>query len=293
MKQTITNLSSIGLLLAAVLASSGVTVLPSSDVATLVLSMKIQKAQSSQTVAPRAVSTCQAIAQLRGDVRLASGEPLNRDQVRLTYINHSTYLIETPQGVRIATDYNGYAGPREVPNVVTMNKAHSGHFTMNADPAIDHVLPGWNPDGGAADHDIVVGDTYIRNVTTDIRSGFGGAEPDANSIFIFEVAGLCIGHLGHLHHELTDSHIAQIGRLDVLMVPIDGGLTLGHERMSAIVKRLRASVILPMHRRGASIESFLRLFGKDFAHDFRNEQDVTVSLRNLPRQPTIIILSGV
>ena len=38
------------------------------------------------------------------------------------------------------------------------------------DPDIEVVLPGWNPNGGPADHDVVVGDTYIRNVTTDIRS---------------------------------------------------------------------------------------------------------------------------
>lgn len=245
--------------------------------------------------APRAVSICQAIANAPQAVPVVpvAGRPLNREQVRISYILHSTYLIETPKGVTIATDYNGYAGGTTPPRVVTMNKAHSSHFTMNPDPAIETVLPGWNPNGGPIDHDVVVGDTYIRNVTTDIRSGFGGREPDANSIFIFEVAGLCIGHLGHLHHELEDRHIAQIGRLDVVMVPIDGGLTIGHEKMGNIVKRLRASVILPMHRRGSSINSFLNLFGSDFAHEFRLDESITVSLRNLPKQPTIVILSGV
>jgi L-ascorbate metabolism protein UlaG (beta-lactamase superfamily) len=72
-----------------------------------------------------------------------------------------------------------------------------------------------------------IGDLYIRNVTTDIRRYWGedaGGEMirDGNSIFIFEVAGLCIGHLGHLHVPLDDSHLAAIGRIDILMVPIDG-----------------------------------------------------------------------
>ena len=75
---------------------------------------------------------------------------------------------------------------------------------------IKHVLRGWNPNGGAANHDLTVGDVKIRNVPTNIRSWAGGTEIDGNSIFIFEVAGLCIGHLGHLHHELT----AQAYRLD-------------------------------------------------------------------------------
>ena len=245
--------------------------------------------------APRVASICQAVSSAPQEPRVlkAAGEPLNRDQVRISFVGHSTYLIETPDGVTIATDYNGFTGNSTPPRVVTMNKAHSSHFTLHPDPAIEVVLPGWNPNGGPIDHDLVVGDTYIRNVTTDIRSGFGGHESDANSIFIFEVAGLCIGHLGHLHHELDDSHIAQIGRLDVLMVPIDGGLTIGHDKMSAIVKRLRASIVLPMHRRGSSITSFLSLFGEDFAHEFSSDSSMTVTLRQLPRQPTIIILNGV
>ena len=57
---------------------------------------------------------------------------------------------------------------------------------------------------------------------------------DGNSIFIFEVAGLCIGHLGHLHHKLDDSHFAQIGRIDILMVPIDGSYTMSLDGMSEI-----------------------------------------------------------
>ena len=80
-----------------------------------------------------------------------------------------------------------------------MNKAHRTHYTDFPDPGIEYVLRGWNPDGGPAKHALVVDDVYIRNVTTDIRSWAARLERDGNSIFIFEVAGLCIGHLGHLH----------------------------------------------------------------------------------------------
>ncbi len=54
------------------------------------------------------------------------------------------------------------------------------------------------------------------------------------------------GILGHLHHELSDSHYTQIGRLDVVMVPTDGGLTMGADSMSRVVQRLRSSLILPI-----------------------------------------------
>ncbi len=216
---------------------------------------------------------------------------LGRDEVRITYVHHSTYLIESPDGVTLATDYSGFAGPT-VPDIATMNKAHTTHFTEFPDPAIDHVLKGWNPEGGAARHALTVDDLYVRNVPTDIRSFGGGIEPDGNSIFIFEVAGLCIGHLGHLHHRLSDEDYAQIGRLDILMVPVDGGYTLSQEGMGEIAKRLRSSIVLPMHRFRGPIDRFLDRL-PDFAVDRRAEDSFTVSLRTLPGRPTVIVLSGV
>ncbi|MDQ0321782.1 L-ascorbate metabolism protein UlaG (beta-lactamase superfamily) [Pararhizobium capsulatum DSM 1112] len=252
----------------------------------------------SATPVPR-VSQCQAIAGALPSATFASFTPpifpaqAAGEEVSITYVGHSTFLIETPGGIAIATDYSGWYKPPRLPTVVTMNKAHSSHFTLTPDPAIKHVLHGWSDDGKPADHDLVVGDVSIRNVTTDIRSGYGAMEPNGNSIFIFEVAGLCIGHLGHLHHELDDSHYAEIGRLDVVMVPVDGGLTMGAESMSRVVSRLRSALILPMHRRGPPIDNFLSMFDEKFDRSFAESDNVIVSLRSLPGKPLIYILKGV
>ncbi|UIJ70837.1 MBL fold metallo-hydrolase [Aurantimonas sp. HBX-1] len=240
-------------------------------------------------------STCHAVAEavpratfvsMGGPTRLAQiGE-----DVTITYVTHATYRIESPGGVVVATDFAGYAG-ETTPDIVTMNKAHSSHNTPFPDPGIPHVLRGWNPEGGPARHALTVDDMYVRNVPTDIRS-YGGMEPDGNSIFIFEVAGLCIGHLGHLHHRLTDADFAQIGRLDIVMVPVDGGLTMSQEGIGEITERLRSSIVLPMHRFSGPIERFLARL-PDFAVERRDEPSFTVSVRTLPRTPTVIVLAGV
>ncbi|MDO1582042.1 MBL fold metallo-hydrolase [Rhizobium oryzicola] len=217
----------------------------------------------------------------------------NKDEVKITFVGHSTYQIESPGGVVIATDYNGVYTTPKLPTVVTMNKAHSTHYTLTPDPSIKYVLHGWSDTTGEkAENHVVVGDTYIRNVSTDIR-GYGGYEKNGNSIFIFEMAGLCIGHLGHLHYELSDSHYAQIGRLDVVMVPVDGGLTMGADSMSRVVQRLRASLILPMHRFGPPLERFLGMFdGSKFSVSYAEQPVITVSLRSLPKKPLILIPQG-
>ena len=220
------------------------------------------------------------------------------DDVSITYAGHSTYYIDTPGGVTIATDYNGVYRLDRVPDVVTMNRAHSTHYTLYPDPAIKHVLRGWGDNGQPAQIHERVGDVLVRNVTTDIRRYFSddadaAMVKDGNSIFIFEVAGLCIGHLGHLHHKLDESHFAQIGRLDIVMVPIDGSYTMSLDGVSEITKRLRASVVLPMHRFATPLSDFMKRIGRDFAIDQRIERTLRMSLGALPNAPTVIILDGV
>ena len=220
------------------------------------------------------------------------------DEVAITYAGHSTYVIDTPGGIRIATDFSGFHSTGRLPDIVTMNRAHSTHYTLNPDPRIGLVLHGWGDDGQPARISQRVGDVLIRNVTTDIRrymfdDSNGAMIKDGNSIFIFEVAGLCIGHLGHLHHKLDDSHFAAIGRLDIVMVPIDGSYTMSLSGVSDITKRLRASVVLPMHRFATPLDDFMRRIGQDFAIDVRTGRTLTMSLGALPSVPTVIILDGV
>jgi L-ascorbate metabolism protein UlaG (beta-lactamase superfamily) len=242
----------------------------------------------------RLPSHCIAIAEAAAQViPVTFGAALEENTARIRYVDHSTFVIETQGGLIAATDYTGFLGiPDIVPDVVTMNNAHSTHWTSSPDPRIPHVLPGWPEAGLPADHRLDLGEMLVRNVTTDTRGPFGeGARRDGNSIFIFEVAGLCIGHLGHLHQIPNDAQKAAIGRLDVVMVPVDGGYTLAVADMVGVVRDLRASVVIPMHWfSGASLESFLAEMSGEFAVVRPNMPDMVFSRANLPAEPTIIVL---
>ncbi len=217
---------------------------------------------------------------------------LTPDEVRIVFVGHSAFRIETGQGRVAVTDFYGDAGPGPVPDAVTMNHAHSSHWTPAPDEAIAHPLKGWAEGGTAASHWVQLDDLLIRNVPTDIRD-FGGVwEDDGNSIFIFEYEGLCIGHLGHLHHILTDEDYAQIGRLDVVLVPVDGGYTMAVSDMLTIMKRLRARLVIPMHIfRSGSLERFLVGMAPDFRIDMSEASDITISARTLPSEPTVRVLA--
>jgi L-ascorbate metabolism protein UlaG (beta-lactamase superfamily) len=256
------------------------------------LALAVMPATAEEAPVP---SQCLAVAETLPQVTYVAFTPAQAmagEEVTITYAGHSTYVIETPGGVRIATDYSGHHGSDPLPHLVTMNKAHSTHYTLNPDPGIEYVLHGWDDDDPPARHAVVVDDVYIRNVPTDIRR-WGAMEEGGNSIFIFEVAGLCIGHLGHLHHALEPEHYGAIGRLDIVMVPIDGGMTLSLPAISEITTRLQSSIVLPMHRFSTPIPQFVSMLDEAFTVEFRDSRSFTVSLRSLPRRPTVLILEGV
>lgn len=244
----------------------------------------------SLVAAPALASQCQ---QLAGDptakiwrASLQSGE------VRIRYIGHSAFRIETDQGRSAVTDFYGDAGQGPAPDAVTMNHAHSSHWTPYPPETVEHHLRGWGTEGAPARHWVELDDLLIRNVPTDIRGWDGTWEEDGNSIFVFEYEGLCIGHLGHLHHKPTEEHYAMIGRLDVVLAPVDGGFTMRIEDMMEVMRRVRARVVIPMHIfNPGSLERFLTEMSDVFEVDERPASEIILSAATLPSVPTIRLLN--
>lgn len=214
------------------------------------------------------------------------------ETVRIHFIAHASFLIRSAGGLNMVTDFTGFVGNVPmIPDLVTMNHAHETHWTANPDPAIPHVLPGWGEFGVGIDHRLDLGEVLVRNISTDIRSQWSGVETNGNSIFVFELAGLCIGHLGHLHHEPTEEQYAAIGRLDVVMAAVDGGMTVDLPTMMRIIRRLRSSIVIPMHWFGDyTLNVFLDGMRDAFQVVEVGGPALDVSLDRLPSAPTIMVL---
>jgi L-ascorbate metabolism protein UlaG (beta-lactamase superfamily) len=218
---------------------------------------------------------------------------LERDQMRISYVGHATFLIESPQLVRIATDYSDWVRPPVLPDIATMNHAHSSHYTLSPDPGIKYVLHGWGEDQKPARIDLQYKDVRVRNVPTNIRTFDGGTERHGNSIFIFEVANLCVAHLGHLHHTLTQQQLNEIGRVDIVMVPVDGSYTLDLDGMVEVLHALKAPLMIPMHFFSAyTLDRFLQRVRQDWDVELAQIPSVVVSKADLPSKPKVLVLPG-
>lgn len=212
--------------------------------------------------------------------------------VSLTFLGHASFLIETPQGVRIVTDYNDLVRAPVTPDIVTMNNAHTTHWTDSIEPGVKFVLRGWDPGGKMANHKLEFGDVRVHNVPTNVRN-FGATRYNGNSIFVFDTGDLCIAHLGHLHHTLTEAHLAELGPIDVVMVPVDGSFTLNTEEMVQVLTQIQAKVAIPMHVFSeATLARFLARAADRFEIRRLAEPQVFVSRADLPAKPEVLVLPG-
>jgi L-ascorbate metabolism protein UlaG (beta-lactamase superfamily) len=220
-------------------------------------------------------------------------EVLAKTEARITFIGHATFLIESAEGVRMVTDYNDFVRPAVIPDIATMNRAHTTHYSNSPPAGIKHVLRGWSTDGGPAQHEITLKDVTVRNVPTNIRDWGGGGGAYGNSIFIFELAGLCIGHLGHLHHTLTPEQIGSIGQLDVVLVPVDGGYTMDVAGMIEVLRGLKARLILPMHYFNQfTLDRFIDRVKGEFPIEMASSSKIVVSQATMPLEAKVLVLPG-
>ncbi len=116
---------------------------------------------------------------------------------------------------------------------------------------------------------------------------------NGNSVFIFETANLCIAHLGHLHHTLTQQQLNEIGRVDVVMAPVDGNYTIDLDGMMEVLTALKAQVIIPMHFFGwYTLERFLDRARAQWPVEQAEIPSLVVSKSALPASPKVVVLPG-
>lgn len=141
------------------------------------------------------------------------------------------------------------------------------------------------------------GNIRIRNIAT-YHDTMNGLQRGKNSIFIINVDGIVICHLGDLGHELTPEQVKAIGKVDVLMVPIGGIYTINGEQAQKVMKQLKPRLyVLPMHYGVpgyddlAGPEEFLEDVPKDQLQKLLNTNELSFPTDAKPEKPTIVILS--
>ncbi len=166
--------------------------------------------------------------------------------MKIKWLGHATFVITPESGLRIIIDpYEpvgvlNYDEINESADIVTVSHDHFDHNNVAA--------VGGNPE-------IIKATTETKGIRfTGIPSYHDeteGQQRGENTIFCFELDGLKICHLGDLGHELNDKQVADIGRVDLLFIPVGEFYTVDTKTARRVCDQLKPRVIIPMHYKNA------------------------------------------
>jgi L-ascorbate metabolism protein UlaG (beta-lactamase superfamily) len=212
--------------------------------------------------------------------------------MKIKWLGHSSFLITSDEGVvKIITDPYAtggginYAKISEAADIVTVSHQHSDHNNV--------AQVKGNP--------TAVKETGTKEVKGIEFVGISSYHDDAkgkqrghNIIFCFTMDEIRVCHLGDLGHELDAQQLGQIGKVDILLLPVGGFFTIDAKLASQIGQKLAPKVIIPMHYKTskctyaiAEVEEFLK--GKQNIRRL-DSTEVEFKKEELPTDTQIVVL---
>lgn len=221
----------------------------------------------------------------------------------LTWLGQSAFVLTTSTGLRALLDPTGpgtgyTVAPVADLDLVTISHEHSDHNAANlatGSPLVVHGLAGndW------AKIDQTVKGVRVRAAPT-FHDDTQGSQRGKNAVFVFELDGLRLAHMGDLGHTLTPEQIAAVGPVDVILIPVGGFYTVDGKTAAQVVGQLNPKIIVPMHYKTADLSASLagRLASEgDFVGALGNTaainkvgQTITVESGRLPTVRTIMLM---
>jgi len=234
----------------------------------------------------------------------ATPAPTGKDAtISLTWYGQSTFVLTTNTGLKALLDPTGPGTGYKIPtldgiDLVTISHEHSDHNAINLASGNPLVLRGLAGNDWAKIDQTVKG-VRVRTVGV-YHDDAQGSKRGKNSIFIFDVDGLRVAHLGDLGHPLSPEQIEDVGAVDVILIPVGGYYTIDAKTAVEVVSQLNPTVVVPMHYKTADLSASLANVlapADDFVKAIGNTatvseagQTVTIERGKLPAARTVIVI---
>lgn len=205
--------------------------------------------------------------------------------MRITWLGHASFLIESGEKKLVTDPFDniGLAFPRVSADVVATSHAHFDHNATNLVGGEFEVVSGTG--------EFSTGPFAIKGFAS-YHDESRGSERGDNTIYVIEVEGLRLCHLGDLGHALTADEVAALGRVDVLMIPVGGTYTIDAAGAREVAQAINPKIILPMHYKIEGLSLPIAPVS-DFATAYENVRDadaLEVSAGELPASVEVVIL---
>ena len=162
--------------------------------------------------------------------------------MQITWYGHSCFLLTSESGYSILTDpcdpETGYELHDLVCDAVTISHEHHDHNCL--------AIVAGSPEIMRTPGEFLAGEIPVTGFSS-YHDDAKGTSRGENVVFLYQIDGLKVLHLGDLGHMLSDETIEKIGNVDVLLAPIGGVFTINAKTATALADRLHAKVLIPMH----------------------------------------------
>jgi L-ascorbate metabolism protein UlaG (beta-lactamase superfamily) len=207
--------------------------------------------------------------------------------LEIYWYGHSCFRLRTTEGFVITDPFQkelGLAIPRLKADILTISHDHPGHNNLSAGRGDPFVI------SGPGEYE--VSGIFVVGVRT-FHDGREGQQRGLNTAYCITAEEVTVCHLGDLGHRLTKTQIEQLGNVDVLLVPVGGGPTIGAGLAAETVSLIEPSLVVPMHYRSPQrddldpVDKFLNEMG---AGTPEPEEQLRVSAGRLPAEPQVVLL---
>ena len=209
--------------------------------------------------------------------------------MRIKWLGHASFLITSDSGIKIITDpYQPderlkYGEINESADIVTVSHEHGDHNYVSAVRGNPEAIRGTAKVKGIE----------LKGIPA-YHDNTGGSQRGKNTIFCFAVDGVRVCHLGDLGHPLSDKQVAELGSVDILIIPVGGSYTIDAKVAGQVCDKLKPKVIIPMHFRNdkcifpiAGVDEFLQ--GKEGVSRL-DISEVEFKQGELPATTKIVVL---
>ena len=213
--------------------------------------------------------------------------------MKIKWYGHSAFLITSDKGLKIVTDpyepgaFGGqlsYGQIKDQADLVLTSHDHADHNYTKDLPGTPQVVKG----SGSK----TIKGISMKGVST-YHDPSKGSERGANTIFTIKINNIQLCHLGDLGHLLSDKELAEIGPVDILLIPVGGFFTIDPKEATRVAEQINPKILIPMHFKTkkcgfsiAPVEDFL----KDKASIKRpRASETTFDKTTLPQQMEIVV----
>jgi len=214
--------------------------------------------------------------------------------MKIKWYGHSAFLITSDQGAKIIIDpyesgaFGGqlsYGKIKDQVDIVLTSHDHADHNYTKDLPGTPQIVKGSGPKTAKG--------ISMKGIST-YHDPSQGSERGANTIFTLKIDNIQLCHLGDLGHLLSDKELAEIGPVDILLIPVGGFFTIDPKEATRVAEQINPKILIPMHFKTAKcgfpiapVEDFLK--GKTNSKRPK-ASEATFDKATLPQQMEIVVL---